>query len=183
MLKILTRSLSKLAICVSPCPSISLLLSVFTYQQFTPNDFRKTLSPLLFFSLSLTSTSGFSLSTSLSLTLLLTPTMPPIQPLLRLASFDKRRLGLSNYPETHKSLSPLPPTIFSETHTMLWNLLKAVDGVNQLLVVCLRWSPTVLGMVDWFLFLGFKWMAVGWSFTDLGVDVKMGFDMSMCFIV
>ncbi|KAF3956902.1 hypothetical protein CMV_018026 [Castanea mollissima] len=37
--------------------------------------------------------------------LLSTPTVPPAQPLLRLASFDKSELGLSDYPETHKSLS------------------------------------------------------------------------------
>ena len=70
------------------------------------------LSLLSYFSL--TSTRGFFLSTSLSLTLLSTPTVPPAQPLLRLASFDKSGLGLSDYPETHKSLSPLPPTLCSE---------------------------------------------------------------------
>ena len=105
---------------------------------------------LSYFSLSLTSTRVFfslSLSTSLSLMLLSTPTVPPAQPLLHLTSFDKSGLGLLDYPETHKSLSPLPPTLFSETHTVLRNLLKAVDGVNQLLVVYLRWSPTVLGVV------------------------------------
>ena len=88
-----------------PCAHLVFLFSAqfsLSNSCVNPNDFKKT---LLFFSLTSSSTRGFSLSTSLSLTLLSTPTVPPAQPLLRLTSFDKSGLGLSNYLETHKSLS------------------------------------------------------------------------------
>ena len=60
---------------------------------------------------------GFSLSASLSLMLLFalfsTPTVPPAQPLLRLASLTRVVSVSSDYPKIHKSLST------STTHTLL----------------------------------------------------------------
>ena len=60
---------------------------------------------------------GFSLSASLSLMLLFalfsTPTVPPAQPLLRLAGLTRVVSVSSDYPKIHKSLST------STTHTLL----------------------------------------------------------------
>ena len=74
--------------------------------------------------------------------LLLTLTMPLAKPLLRLAAFDKRRLSLIGLPKIHKSLSP------STTHTLLWALLKAADGVNfkRLLFVSVEVRPLDFGL-------------------------------------
>ena len=98
MLRKLTFHMSKLAIRVLQISPISLLFSIFTsaavYTLHSKFEFQK---------LSLLSSTRVFLSASLSLmlfsALFSTPTVPPAQPLLRLAGFDKSGLGLVGLPQ------------------------------------------------------------------------------------
>ena len=139
MLRKLTCHMSKLAIRVLQISPISLLFSVFTSAAvYTPNlNFRNSLSSLL----SLSSTRVF-LSASLSLTLFSalfsTPTVPPAQPLLRLAGFDKSGLDLVGLPQ-----NPQISFRLYHPHSAL-SFSKSSRGCQfQLIVVCHRWSPIV----------------------------------------
>lgn len=81
-------------------------------------------------------------SPSLSLTLLFalfsTPTVPPAQPLLRLAGFDKSGLGLVGLPQ-----NPQISFHLYHSHFALSSSKSSKGCQFQWLVVCLCWGPTV----------------------------------------
>ena len=134
MLKKLTCHMSKLTIRVLQISPISLLFSVFTSAiVYTPNmNFRNSLSSLL----SLSSTRAF-LSASLSLTLFSalfsTPIVPPAQPLLRLADFEKSGLGLVGLPQ-----NPQISFRLYHPHFALSSSKSSRGCQFQRLVVCLH---------------------------------------------